>query len=140
MLPRLSHWLLRFELNRGTMLDKGLTLGAVQKALQVGEGLWFFGKTILVGPTAVQAAGNSSGGGVGRHRGDGGCTPGRGCVAAWAWRVFMRAVQKAHVDVWMCPLLSRTSGRTLSTCWSTMITPRRSSCACGEGRAVVLSD
>ena len=35
MLPRLSHWLLRFELNRGTMLDKGLTLGAVQKALQV---------------------------------------------------------------------------------------------------------
>ncbi len=38
MLPRLSHWLLRFELNRGTMLDKGLTLGAVQKALQVGQG------------------------------------------------------------------------------------------------------
>ncbi|KAG2501690.1 hypothetical protein HYH03_000192 [Edaphochlamys debaryana] len=34
VLPRLSHWLLRFELNRGTMLDKGLTLGAVQKALQ----------------------------------------------------------------------------------------------------------
>lgn len=34
MLPRLSHWLLRFELNRGAMLDKGLTLGAVQKALQ----------------------------------------------------------------------------------------------------------
>ncbi|KAG2453789.1 hypothetical protein HYH02_001998 [Chlamydomonas schloesseri] len=34
VLPRLSHWLLRFELNRGAMLDKGLTLGAVQKALQ----------------------------------------------------------------------------------------------------------
>ncbi|GLI67975.1 hypothetical protein VaNZ11_012311 [Volvox africanus] len=34
VLPRLSHWLLRFEMNRGTMLDKGLTLGAVQKALQ----------------------------------------------------------------------------------------------------------
>ena len=100
MLPRLSHWLLRFELNRGTMLDKGLTLGAVQKALQVGG-----------------AGDLGAGGRAGGRNTCEGCRVPQLCGLCWTCAGAVVVHPGCEQDGFCFSRSFRTSGRTLSTCW-----------------------